>query len=268
MTDIPNGTTSIDDLTNEINNTINNTITKLADEILADDEDIDILEDEDEYEDEYEDDNNNPPEAVSPVEYEEDGEDDDGEEEDGGDIGEKQNPTIQFLGYTYDRDSAIVGLILIIIWIIIWKTSGLWKTLRYDISFIVIFFLLILYIIANIATAGTSSGGVVYELNILLTVEQMISILFGTVVLFALFGKNLPIHENCRHIILRLSMSIVVILTTASLWVNLWTSGRAFRSVRKFKQGIYNVALTLFIIIGLIFIKGSKCPAVHKVVIE
>jgi hypothetical protein len=262
MTDIPNGTTSIDDL-------LNDTITDLADDILADDADIEVMEDDDvDYEEDEED---IPEEAVSPVEYEDDEyeEEEDGdeygdeygdEEEDGGDIGEKQNPTIDFLGRKYDRDSAVVGLVLIVIWGLIWRTSGLWKTLRYDLSFTFIFFLFALYVIANIVTAGTSSGGVVYELNILLTVEQMISILFGTVVLFALFGKNLPIHDNCRHIILKLSMSIVVILTAASLWVNVWTSGRAFRSIRKFKQGVYNIALTLFIIIGLIFIKGNKCP--------
>lgn len=174
-------------------------------------------------------------------------------------IGEKKNPVITIFGKEYDRDSTIVMLTIIFIWGIIWKISGLWKTLKYDISFTIIFFLFAFYLLLSIKTSGKTSGGVVYELNILLTVEQMISILFGTVVLFVLFGKNLPVHKNCRPVIFKLTMSIIIILTTASLWVNVYTSGRMFRAIRKFKQGIYNVALTLFIIIALIFIKGSDC---------
>jgi hypothetical protein len=54
-------------------------------------------------------------------------------------------------------------------------------------------------------------------------------------------------------------MSNVVILTTASMWINVVTSGRAFRFIRKLKQGIYNIALTFLIIVGLIFIKGVAC---------
>ncbi len=179
-------------------------------------------------------------------------------------IDEHQNPVLVILGKKYDIDSIAVGLLIICIWILIWKTSGLWKTLRYDISFTIIFFLFIFYNLTSIVTAGTASGSSVYELNILLTVEQMISILFGTIVLFALFGKNLPVHENCRPVVLKIVMSIVVVLTTASLWVSVWTSGRAFRTIRRFKQGIYNVALVLFIIVSLIFIKGNKCPDIKN----
>jgi hypothetical protein len=238
----PEGTTPINELTDFID--------ELADDVLAeDDEELEI----DEIDDE-------PEEAVSPTPVEEELEEEEEEEED--DIGEKKNPTFTLLGKEYDWDSVIVGLLIIVIWILIWRTSGLAKTLKYDRVFGVIFILFIAYVLLNTYTAGNSSGGVVYELNILLTVEQMVSILFGTIVLFAIFEKNIPVHDNCRTIIRRLSMSIVVILTTASLWVNVFTSGRAFRAVRKFKQGVYNVALTLFILVGLIFLKGNKCPKV------
>lgn len=172
-------------------------------------------------------------------------------------IGEKRNPTVRLFGSEIDRDSLFVMILLMGIWTLIWKSSGLGKTLNADVTFTVIFWLLILYMLISIKTSDTTSGGVVYELNILLSVEQMISILFGTVVLFALFGKNLPVHDNCRRVISQLSLSIIIILTLASMWVNVFTSGRMFRAVRKFKQGIYNIALALFLIIGLIFIKGN-----------
>jgi hypothetical protein len=173
------------------------------------------------------------------------------EEEDVG-FGEKKNTTWSLFGNEYDVDTTVVLLLTIVIWIIIWRSSGLYKTLRYDPIFIIIFLLFILYSIINIFTSGTTSGGVVHELNILLTVEQMISILFGTVVLFALFFNKIPLHQNCKSVVYRLTLSIIIILTTASLWVNVITSGRAFRAIRKFKQGIYNISLALFILIGLI----------------
>lgn len=169
-------------------------------------------------------------------------------------------PMFFLFGERVDRDSAIVIYLIIFIWIAIWKTTQLYKILRYDKTFLIIFFMFILYMLININTSGTTSGGVIYELNILLTVEQMVSILFGTMVLFALFQDRLPVHENCRYIIQRIMIAIVIILGVASLWINVITSGKAFRAIRKFKQGIYNIALTLFIIVCLIFIKGSQCP--------
>lgn len=196
-------------------------------------------------------------EAVSPTTPVIVEEDEDEDEENG--FGEKKNATWRFFGNEYDVDTTIVLLLTIVIWIIIWRTSGLYKTLRYDPIFIIIFLLFILYSIINIFTSGTTSGGVVHELNILLTVEQMISILFGTVVLFALFSDKIPLHRNCKAVVSKLTLSIIIILTTASLWVNVITSGRAFRAIRKFKQGVYNISLALFILIGIIFIKGKDC---------
>lgn len=178
-------------------------------------------------------------------------------------IGEKKNPTFILFDYEYDRDSTIVGVFIIFIWIIIWYSSGLWKTLKYDWTFLVIFFSFIFYNFVQIYNAGITSGGVVYELNILLTVEQMVSILFGTMVVFALFSHNLKekmgIHDSCMKIISKLSISIVLILTLGSLWINVITTGEMFRTIRKFKQGVYNVALMLFIIIALILYKGQEC---------
>ena len=208
-----------------------------------------------------------PEEAVSPIDDFEEEINEIVEEKEEEDIGEKSNPVYQtksIIGKDLDQDSANVFILVILIWVLIWFTSGLWKTLEYDPIFVFIFLFFIVYICAQIYTSGTSSGGVVYELNILLTVEQMISILFGTIVVFTLFSHYLRdkmgVHPNCMNIIFKLSISIVIILTTASLWVNVITSGRSFRAIRKFKQGIYNVSLTLFIIIGLIVYKGVVCP--------
>lgn len=172
-------------------------------------------------------------------------------------INEKQNPILPLFGYEFDLDSLIVHFIIIVIWVFIWYGTGLRVVIGKDLIFSLVFVIFILYNIVSIMTAGTSSGGVVYELNILLTVEQMVSILFGTVVLFSLFHKNIPVNENCKSIINRICISNVIILTISSLWVSVWTSGRAFRSIRKFKQGIYNIALTLFVMVGIIFIKGN-----------
>lgn len=258
-TAIPTNTTSIDSLDESIQQTISNLLTpeekaikiptgatspmststnldkKIKQKIQEDEveEDEDIVEDEE-------------------VKKETEAEKDEKKE-----INEKRNPVIRMFGHDIDRDSLIVHSAIIAIWIFIWYGTGLKKAIGKDVIFSVVFVLFIIYNIASIATAGTSSGGVVYELNILLTVEQMVSILFGTVVLFSLFHKNIPVNENCKAIIHRICISNVIILTISSLWVSVWTSGRAFRSIRKFKQGIYNIALALFISVGIIFIKGN-----------
>jgi hypothetical protein len=193
-----------------------------------------------------------PPQPVAPTKPAEEGT---------SEIGEKKNPVVVIGGREYDRDSIIVIGLVIFIWVLVWLTSGLYNVLRYDTLFIIIFAVFIIYMFMTIFTSDTTSGGVVYELNILLTVEQMISILFGTVALFTLFSKNLNanIHENCHAILFRLCVSILIILSMASLWINVITSGRMFRAIRKLKQGCYNIALTLFIIVGLIYYKGTSC---------
>jgi hypothetical protein len=175
-------------------------------------------------------------------------------------IGENQNPVIRVMDYDLDLDSVTVSLLIVFMWVTIWYASGLWKTLRYDWVFTFVFLLFILYIVTGVITAGTTSGGIVYELNILLTVEQMIAILLGSAIVFALFAtKNLPSPPGCEPIVFRLLMSDVVILLMASLWVNVITTGRAFRFIRKLKQGIYNIALTFLIIVGIIYVKGVRC---------
>ena len=174
-------------------------------------------------------------------------------------IGENQNPVVRVFDYDLDIDSIIVSVLLVLIWTSIWFGSGLSSSLRYDWVFTVVFILFIVYNGVNVISAGTTSGGVVYELNILLTVEQMVAILLGSVILFLLFHKGLQFPEGCSGVVSKLLMSNVVILMVASLWVNVITTGRAFRFIRKFKQGIYNIALTFFIIVGIIYIKGIRC---------
>jgi hypothetical protein len=185
--------------------------------------------------------------AVSPVEV---------EEEDEG-INEKTNPTWDFFGYKLDLDSTIVFIAIIVIWVWIWHITGLRRTLMKDTLFTFIFISFIIYCIGNILTAGHRSGGVVYELNILLTVEQMVSILFGTFVLFTIFLYRIDMHDTCRALVKQLITYNIIILTCASLWVSIWTSGRAFRAIRKFKQGLYNVSLSFFILIGFLYLKTS-----------
>lgn len=185
-------------------------------------------------------------------------------------INEKTNPTINLLGLELDADTVWVSLLLMIIWVSIWASTGLFKTffpfsmvkLTENWYFLMIFVLLSFYMIASIYTSGTSSGGIVYELNILLTVEQMVSILFGTMVVFLLFShyfrEKFGVHENCMKVVNKIAILIVIVLTASSLWVNLAPSGRTFRQIRKFKQGVYNIALSLFVVIGFILYRGIQ----------
>ena len=117
-----------------------------------------------------------------------------------------------------------------------------------------------IYLVANTFTAGNKSGGVIYELNILLTVEQMVSILYGTMVLFMLFNKNIPIEGANKIIVTNLSVIIIFLLTIASMWVNLYSSGRSFRFLRKFKQGVYNIALVCFSMILVVYLQTAPNP--------
>jgi len=142
-------------------------------------------------------------------------------------------------------------------WVLIWHSTGLLKQMRTNMSYAVVFSLFILYQLANIITSGNKSGGVVYELNILLTVEQMISILFGTIIVFVLFHEKLPIHDKAKPVIFRLALFIVGLLGFASLWLNVITSGRAFRAIRKAKQQFYNISYSLFILIAMISYSSS-----------
>ena len=45
----------------------------------------------------------------------------------------------------------------------------------------------------------------------------------------------------CRPVIFRINMTILILLTICSIWINIWTTGRAFRG-KKYKQALYNMA--------------------------
>lgn len=170
-----------------------------------------------------------------------------------------RNPVIRVGKLKLDRDSVMIALVNLAAWVGVWGLSGMTRTLGKDYVFTGIFVVYMLYVLANMFSAGSTSGSVVYELNILLTVEQMISILLGSVVLFATFSHTLPIHAGCKPVVLSLIFSIAGILAASSMWVNLWNSGQAFRAVRKLKQGFYNIALALFLIICILILKGYDC---------
>mgnify|MGYP001826695138 CR=1 FL=1 len=198
-----------------------------------------------------------PPPPPPPAPVTEGAEGGEGGEGEGGEGVELQgNPTWTVGGAVIDRDTALVMLVVVAIWAGVWWFSKLHRTLAKDAVFGGLFAAFILYSVANVLTAGSSSGGVVYELNILLTVEHMISILLGTVVLFLAFLQQIPVNPLCKAIVQQLTVTVFVLLLAASMWVNIFTSGRSFRALRKFKQGLYNVALALLILVGIIFVKG------------
>ena len=174
------------------------------------------------------------------------------------DIGEVKNPVIKVMGKEYDFDSVVVLGLVLVIWFMLWNSTGMIKLAQQDMTYLFIFVIFPMYMIFTMTTSGLTSGGVIYELNILLSVEQMIAILFGTVVLFVLFMKNLPLADEWHTTMYTIGIAMIILLCISSLWVNVVTSGRAFRMVRKFKQGIYNICLTLFIVLTTLFIKLQK----------
>ena len=172
-------------------------------------------------------------------------------------IREKQNPIFELFGLRLDIDSTIAIGLGIFVWVYIWHVTGLLDLIHKKYSYLVIFSMFILYSLVNIVTSGSKSGGVVYELNILLTVEQMISILFGTMVVLTLFSEKIPTHPEIKRTVSRILISILMMLSLASMWINVITSGRAFRAIRKTKQSFYNISLALVATIGVLVFNSS-----------
>ena len=156
-----------------------------------------------------------------------------------------------------DLDTTIVLGLSLAIWVFIFQYSGMFRLLKVHPIIMGVFVTFIVYSIANLLTSGHTSGGVVYELNILLTVEQMISILLGSFLLLCLFLYKLQAPEPLRPLLTRLSVIIVLLLACASAWVNIISSGRTFRALRKFKQSLYNIALALFAIICILLLESN-----------
>lgn len=174
-------------------------------------------------------------------------------------IGKSDNPTITIGNKKLDYDTMLVMLVTVVAWVTIWHQAGLLPQVLRNPSLLFVFLFFIGYCIMNVYTSGTTSGGVMYELNILLTVEQMIAILFGTMVLFAVFYQKMPFIPNkCKFTIHQLIIPIVIVLTISSMWLNLVTSGRSFRALRKLKQGFYNISLALFAVIAVVLLKGES----------
>lgn len=172
------------------------------------------------------------------------------------DIAEEQNPTFEFFDLSLDVDTTIVILGGILVWALIWYQSGLMKRMSLDPLYMFIFSVFVLYQLLNVVTSSAKSGSSAFELNVLMSVEQMISILFGTLVVFTLFSDRLNLHPETQNMLRILSVDAILMLTVASMWLNVSTSGRSFRAIRKAKQMLYNIALALFVLGCILILKA------------
>lgn len=171
--------------------------------------------------------------------------------DEGREIKESRLPTIDLLGYTIDRDALIVGVCVLLLWILlclfILRNTGLSTVFSMAIGLIMLLFAV--YIIASVFSSEPSAGGVVFELANLTSVEQMISVITGSFILF--FGLMLFLpspDDRMKRVLCSLSLVSMLLIGAISMWVNTIMTGRAFRNLRKIKQAGYNIVLCLFII--------------------
>jgi hypothetical protein len=176
------------------------------------------------------------------------------------DIRESKTPTILIAGHQVDRDAVILGVSTLIVWgTICWYIMNniqLPPMFKWPVTIIMSLFAV--YIVVAVLSMDPSSGGIVFELNNLTSVEQMISVILGSfVVFFGLIFFIPSIPTETRHVLITLACVSLLLLGVISMWVNTIMSGRAFRNLRRFKQAMYNMVLCLFIIQNWILLSSS-----------
>jgi len=167
------------------------------------------------------------------------------------DIREKKTPVITIGSWNVDRDAVFMGCGTMLLWggicFYIMRNIKLNPVFKVPVSIIMALFAV--YIIVAVLSMDPSAGGIVFELNNLTSVEQMISVILGSFVVFfglIFFIPNVSI--NTRKVLITIACVSLLLLGIISMWVNTIMSGRAFRNLRRFKQAIYNMVLCLFVI--------------------
>jgi hypothetical protein len=151
--------------------------------------------------------------------------------------------TIRFLGKDIDLKSLYISILAIISSILIWYYTDILSDLIVDNNLLILFSVLIINFIAQIFTSSISAGSITLEQSKLLAVNQINSLLIGTILVFIFIMK---IHTDTNTKIFSVATILIIMNLLNSMNLSVRKNGSSIRTLRKIKEVFLNISITLF----------------------
>ena len=153
---------------------------------------------------------------------------------------ETDSSTITILGRKVDKISFYIFLGSIIVIILLYYFSGVFKLAQNHKYLYVLMIASVLFFVNQIFTSSTTTAGTAIERDELISLSELIIVLFSSLVLFFVFNKN---TRNNKILVIA-----IIILAINLIFISGQKSGTHYRTIRKVKQSLFNMALFMFIV--------------------
>ena len=150
---------------------------------------------------------------------------------------------IPLLEIEVDQSSLMAYIFGIVITYFIWKYLELFSLFERHKFIGIVFITQIVLFIAQIFTSSTKVASYDTESNILLSINQIKSVMLGSIILYAVFSKETNRFEQ------RLLYTTIIINCIFLVYVSVPRDENYIRQIRKIKQVGLNIVIFLFIII-------------------
>lgn len=163
----------------------------------------------------------------------------------------EKGDTLLLFGYDIDKNTTIIISIGIVVSILLWHFTGLFKHIPNNNILFFIFISMILFFISQIFATSFLSGNITLEYSKLVGISQLTSTLLGSLIIFLFMSNQFITQESRKNININMYI-IICILMISQVWVNVKTSGTQIKIVRQIKETLFNVSV--FTIIANIYI--------------
>lgn len=172
----------------------------------------------------------------------------------------KKLPTTIF---DLDLQSTETTIVIILIWIVLWMTLGLFKiTGQFGIYVFYGYIALCVFNLVNSATDVSDSDS---ERINLATQQNYIQGGLSIFIMLLVFLANIPLESKTRMNIYVLIILSLLICCTSIAIINLKNTSINIRYVRKIQQGLFNQSLFLFVLCLLIMLFEMKGAVVSNI---
>ena len=159
--------------------------------------------------------------------------------------------TLFIFGRRFDKNSVIITITSIIILNVVYMHFGYFQNGIKNPDMVVVYLFAIVFLIGRLIMESDKYGGFVYEQESLLAIEQMNSLLLGSLVIIIYFGNDIVGDKR----LLRVSL---VLLLLNSLNIAVIEDGDRIKTIRTWKEGVLNFAIFLIVCSTVVEYNSSK----------
>lgn len=166
------------------------------------------------------------------------------------------DPIIILFGYNIGLNNLVIKIAVIIITAIFWYIFGLFSFAKDNVILQIIFACVLIIPLIQIFTSSYLSGSFTLETSKVIHIDQMLSALLGSVLIYIYIYNNILItNATNKRIINYMFLGLIFVILIMQMHVNVKISGSQLKSVHLAKESAFNMIILTLIAISSISLK-------------